>query len=160
MPQILQLGTEAVGVTTGVEGAAAAFKALEKIFDESSLAPGLRCREKGPSETADGTRDEDGARLVALPAPPGVANGLEFSRDVVNWSLGCRRILLPKMDDADARLDDAALDKRLDDGLVDESADGFTSLRLLPLAFKGDRLASRRLFFANGLFILLGGRGG
>lgn len=64
------------------------------------------------------------------------------------------------MDAADARLDDAALEKRLDDGLVDDSADGFTSLRLLPLAFMLDSPVSRRLPLANGLFILLGGRGG
>lgn len=61
------------------------------------------------------------------------------------------------MDDADARLDDSALDKGLDDELVDESAEGLTSFRLLPVV---DRPASSRLVFANGLFILLGGRGG
>lgn len=61
------------------------------------------------------------------------------------------------MDDADARPADAALGKRLDDVPDDESADGFTSFRLLPLV---DMPPSSRLAFANGLFILLGGRGG
>lgn len=89
IPQILQLGTEDEG-DAGVEGTEAAVSALEKILDESSLAPGLRCRENGPSVTADGTRDEDGADgpvLVLLPllaAVPDDANGLEFRSDVVN----------------------------------------------------------------------------
>lgn len=90
IPQILQLGTEGDGVT-GADGAAAAVSALEKIFDESNFAPGLRCRENGPSETADGTKDDDGAdvdaRLVLLfplLAVPDEANGFEFRSDVVN----------------------------------------------------------------------------
>lgn len=87
MPQILQLGTDGEAITVDAEGAAAAFKALVKIVDESSFAPGLRCSENGPSETADGTRDEDGAdvddRLFPLLAPDD-ANGLESSREVVN----------------------------------------------------------------------------
>lgn len=90
IPQILQLGTVDDGVAS-VEGAATAVSALEKILDESSLAPGLRCRENGPSVTADGTSDEDGAAglaIVLFPPPlvavPDDASGLEFRSDVVN----------------------------------------------------------------------------
>lgn len=131
IPQILQLGTDDDGAD-GVDGTAAAVSALEKILDESSLAPGFRCREKGPSVTADGTRDEaDDADEPVLVLPPAlladVANGFEFKSDVVNCNLGCRRILLPKMDVADARLGDDALDSRLDDTEDAERADGFTS---------------------------------
>lgn len=158
IPQILQLGKED-DTEPGAEGADAAVNALEKILEESNFAPDLRCSENGPS--VDGTTEAEDAgdvATVALVFPllvaPDAANGLEFKSDVANCSLGCRRILLLKIDDADARLDDVALGKRLDAALVDERIDGFTSFRLP--AF-GDRPGSD---FAKGLFILLGGRVG
>lgn len=64
------------------------------------------------------------------------------------------------MDVADARLDDDALDSRLDDAVDAERADGLTSFRLLPLPETGEIPPSSKLVFANGLLMLLGGRDG
>lgn len=158
IPQILQLGKEDEG-EPDVEDVVAAVSALENILEESRFAPDLRCRENGPSD--DGTIEEEDdvgdvatlALLLPLLVVPDDANGLEFKSDVANCNLGCRRILLLKIDVADARLDDVVLGKRLD-VLVDERTDGFTSFWLLPLVVKP---ASA---FAKGLLILLDGRMG
>lgn len=115
-------------------------------MDESSSVPAFKCNENGPSETVV----RSGA---APPEPPSDASGFELSSEVVNCSRGWRRILLPKIDVADARLDD------VEAVAADSSTAGFMSFSVVPLLLVQLALVpetpSSRLVFANGLLMLI-----
>lgn len=121
-----------------------AVNALENILDESSSVPAFKCNENGPSETVL----RSGA---APPEPPSDASGFELSSEVVNCSRGWRRILLPKIDVADARLDD------VEAVAADSSTAGFMSFSVVPLLLVPlvPETPSSRLVFANGLLMLI-----